>query len=161
MNDAVRDLSPSAIRPVVRRLCVVMVCTDMREAEQVGRQLSEFDNGCLVTYRRAEGLRFNAPAGRVALAILANADPLSGMRRTLKWLRHQWPRSSIAVVGDVGCGEHEIAAREEGAMFLTRPVGQEQWTAILSHALGPPRQKVEEVRERFEAGDASRPINGR
>jgi len=150
MNDAVRDLSPSAIRPVVRRLCVVMVCTDMREAEQVGRQLSEFDNGCLVTYRRVEDLKHNNPTGKVVLAILANADPPSGIRRTLSWLRHQWPRCPITVVGDAGCGEHEMAAREGGAMYLTRPVDHEKWSAMLKYALSGPRQK-KEVRERFEA----------
>jgi hypothetical protein len=133
----------------------------MSEAEQVGWQLRQFDNGCLATYRRVEDLKYNAPRGKVALTILANADSPSCIRRTIKWLHNRWPRCPLTVVGDAGCGEHEIAAREGGAMFLTRPVGHEQWAAILDHALGSLRQKVKEVRERFEAPSASRPINGR
>jgi len=108
----------------------------MREAEQVVRQLVKFDNGCLVTYRRVEDLKLNAPTGRVALVILSNAGSPSGIRRTLRWLRHRWPRCPITIVGNAGCGEDEMAAREGGALFLTRPVGQEQWAAILNHVLG-------------------------
>jgi len=136
MDMFAREPSPPAMRPAVSRPCVVMVCTDMREAEQVVRQLVKFDNGCLVTYRRVEDLKLNAPTGRVALVILSNAGSPSGIRRTLRWLRHRWPRCPITIVGNAGCGEDEMAAREGGALFLTRPVGQEQWAAILNHVLG-------------------------
>ncbi|MHC4982906.1 MAG: hypothetical protein ACYTF6_07025 [Planctomycetota bacterium] len=161
MKNRARELSPLVMRPAARCLCVVMVCTDMSEAEQVARQLSEFDNGSLVTYRRVEDLKYNLPTERVALAILASGDSPSGLRRALKWLRHKWPRCPITVVGDLGCGQHEIAARKGGAMYLARPVAHENWAAILNHVLGSPRRGIGKARERFAVGKASRPINSR
>ena len=110
----------------------------MREADEVGRRLLELNNGCLVTYRRAEDLMSNAPAGKVALVILATSDSPEVICRTLKWLRRRWPRVPITVVGDVGGGELELAARKEAACYLTRPVGDQQWRAIVAHALGVP-----------------------
>ena len=125
----------SALRPTGRGLCIVMVCTDMSEADQVSRQLEQVDNACLVTYRRAEDLMLNAPCGKVALIILATADAPMRVKHTLSWLRHRWPRCPITVIGDSGSGEHEMAAREGGAFYLTRPVAPEAWEAALSHAL--------------------------
>jgi len=118
-----------------RSLCIVMVCTDLYEAEQVGRQLSQLNTGCLVTYRRTQDLLCNAPAGKIALVILATNSDASIIKRTLGWLRRRWPRCSIAVVGDIGGSENELAAREGGAFYLTRPVPPEQWSAVLSHVL--------------------------
>ena len=115
---------------------MVMACTDMSEADQVGRQLLEVNSGYMVTYRRAEDLMLNAPGGTVALVILASDDEPATIGRILKWLRHRWPRCPITVVGDQGCGAHEMAARAGGASYLTRPVSAEQWTAILTHVLG-------------------------
>ncbi|MFB3891769.1 MAG: hypothetical protein ACE15C_07070 [Phycisphaerae bacterium] len=114
----------------------------MSEADQVGRQLSELNTGCLVTYRRIEDLAQNAPAGKVALIVLATDDEPAVTGRTLKWLRHRWPRCPVTVVGDTGCGEHEMAAREGGACYLTRPVRCEEWAALLTHVLGGPRGQV-------------------
>ena len=131
-----RDTSFPALRPGTAGLCIVVVCTDANEAEQVGRLLSEVNTGCLVTYRRAEDLMFNAPSGRVALVILAAGDHPANLSRTLKWLRHRWPRCPITVIGDRGSGQYEMAARQGGAYYLTRPVAAAQWAAILSHALG-------------------------
>jgi len=131
-----RDKRQSAFRLTRRCPCIVLTCTDMREADEVGRQLLELNNGCLVTYRRAEDLMSNAPAGRVALVILATSDSPEVICRTLKWLRRRWPRVPITVVGDVGGGELELAARKEAACYLTRPVDAQQWRAILGHALG-------------------------
>jgi DNA-binding NtrC family response regulator len=119
-----------------------MVCADMSEADQISRQLEQLDGGYLVTYRRAEDLVHNSPAGRVALVILATNDSAVVLGRTLKWLRRRWPRCPITVVGDRGGGETELAARKEAACYLTRPVDPEQWRALLVHALGQivPRQ---------------------
>ena len=117
-----------------------MACSDMSEADQVGRQLLEQNTGCLVTYLRAEDMLLNAPAGRVALVILATDDSAETLSRTLSWLHRRWPRCPITVVGDTGCGEYELAAREGGATYLTRPVSPEAWSAILTHALGPVRR---------------------
>ncbi len=82
---------------------------------------------------------YNLPTGRVALFILATADTPAATGRTLRWLRHRWPRSPITVGGDVGSGAQAIAAREGGAYYLTRPVDPEQWDSILTHALGGAR----------------------
>ena len=114
---------------------VVMACADIREAGQVGRQRVEVNTGCLVTYRRAEELQRNVPAGKVALVILATEDQPHVMRRTLRWLKQRWPRCPITVVGNAGCGDDEMVAREGGAIYLTRPVTDEQWRAVLVHAL--------------------------
>ena len=133
-----RDQRQSAFRPAHRCPCIVLICADMREADEVGRRLLELNNGCLVTYRRAEDLMSNAPAGKVALVILATSDSPEVICRTLKWLRRRWPRVPITVVGDVGGGELELAARKEAACYLTRPVGDQQWRAIVAHALGVP-----------------------
>ena len=130
--------TPLAMRPT-ETLLIVMVCEDDHEAEQIGRQLSEQNKGCLVTFRKTEDLLTNVPSGKVALIILATNDQPALIARTLKWLRHRWPRCPLTVVGDVGCGENEMAAREGGACYLTRPVVPEQWTAMLSHVLGGPQ----------------------
>lgn len=124
-----------ALRPTDACL-IVMICTDAGEADQVSRQLSELNKGSLVTYRGAEDLFANAPGGKVSLIILATKDQPAKIARILKWLRHRWPRCGLTVVGDVGCGEQEMAAREGGACYLTRPIPPEQWAAMLSHVLG-------------------------
>ena len=140
---AVRDegIVPPALRPAGVRVCIVMACTDMSEADKVGETLLELNMGCLVTYRRAEDLMYNAPAGKVALVILATRDNPTMVRRTLRWLRHRWPRSPVMVVGDEGCGDHEMAARTGGANYLARPITPQQWSALLCHALGGTRQR--------------------
>ena len=131
-----RDQYRPALRPVGRRLCAVMVCTDASEADHVGRLLSELNSECLVTYRRVQDLVLNAPAGPVALVILATDDAPQTVQRTLAWLRRRWPHCPLTVVADEGCGEHELAARRGGANFLARPVTREQWLAVLSPAAG-------------------------
>ncbi|MCD6365504.1 MAG: hypothetical protein J7M14_06475 [Planctomycetes bacterium] len=119
-------------------VCIVMVCADMSEADQVGRQLLELNRGCLVTYRRAEELMLNAPADRVALVILAGDESPGVLRRMLKWLRRRQPQCSITVIGNEGCGQHEMAARQGAANYFTRPVDSRQWAALLAHALSAP-----------------------
>ena len=118
-----------------RSACAVMVCSDVREADDVGRHLSQLNTGCLVSYLKAEDLVRNAPTGTVALVILATDDSPEVLRQTLQWLRRRWPRCPVTVVGAAGCGDYEMAAREAGATFLTRPVHRDQWLAVLSHAL--------------------------
>ncbi len=126
----------TVMRPVDRKACIVMVCASVSEADHVGKQLSELNMGCLVTYRRAEDLMYNAPTGKVVLVILATADSSPVMGRTLQWLRRRWPRCPVTVIGDEGGGEREITARSGGASYLARPVTAEQWSAMLGHALG-------------------------
>lgn len=129
---------PLAIRPA-ETCMIVMVCTDMSEADQVSRQLSELNRGCLVTYRNVGDLVANVPSGKVALIILATNDQPAVTAQVLKWLRHRWPRCAITVVGDGGCGEQEMTARKGGACYLARPIAAEQWAAMLSHVLGGPQ----------------------
>lgn len=130
-----REQHGSAIRPTNgRSVCAVMACSDMQEAAQVGRNLSELNIGCLVTYLKVEDLVLNAPSGAVALVILATDDSAAVLRRTLVWLRNRWPGCPITVVGDAGSGSHEMAARESGATYVTRPVSDGEWFAIVSHA---------------------------
>jgi len=119
-----------------QRAYIVMACEDLNEAAQAGQQLSQLNRGCLITYRRAEDIILNAPSGPVALIVLAGATDPEAIRVTLRWMRHRWPRSPIAVVGDAGGGDMEMSAREGGASYLTRPVTAEQWSAMLSHVLG-------------------------
>jgi len=146
---AARDGEMSADRPAARCLCIVMACADIDEADQVSRQLQQLDSGYLVTYRRAADLVRNAPAGQVALVILATKDSPKTVSRTLKWLRHRWSRCPITVVGDLGSGELELAARKEAALYLARPVGSEQWKALLTHALGQGRLRQAEYGHRL------------
>jgi len=131
-----RESKRSVYRPTTRGLCIVMVCTDMSEAEQVARRLLELNSGCLVTYRRAEDLLCNSPTGRVALIILATEEKPSVLTRTLKWLGHRWPGCPITVVGEAGSTDSEMAARQGGALYLTRPVAAKEWTALFAHVLG-------------------------
>lgn len=131
-----REQHQSALRPTSRQgVCVVMACSDNSEADQVGRCLSELNTGCLVSYLKAEDLLANGPAGPVALVILATRDPAETVRRSLRWLKNRWPHCPVTVVGDGGSGEYEMAAREGGAIYLTRPVRVEEWRAILCHAV--------------------------
>jgi len=146
---AARDGYAPAFRPGLGRSCIVMACTDISEADLVSRQLWELNNGCLVTYRRAEDIMFNAPAGKVALIILAASDTPAGLGRALRWLRRRWPRCPVTVVGDMGAGESEMAARKEAACYLTRPVSPEQWRAILAHVLSEDKTPDVHSRDRL------------
>ena len=128
----VRDESASAMRPTSEGLCVVMVCTDLREADEVGRLLLEPNNGYLVTYRRVEHLMLNAPARRPVSVILASKDDILTTGRALNWLRNRWPHCPVTVVGDEGGGAYERTVRAGGANYLTRPVTPEQWRATLA-----------------------------
>jgi len=123
----------------------------MQEAAQVGRRLSEQNTGCLVTYLKAEDLVLNAPAGPVALVILATDDSTAVLRRTLIWLRNRWPGCPITVVGDAGSGDHEMASRESGATYVTRPVSNNEWSAIVSHAFDRIRHLLAGAGERERA----------
>jgi len=107
--------------------------------------------GCLVTYLKAEDLVLNAPSGPVALVILATDDSAAVLSRTLGWLRTRWPGCPVTVVGNAGSGEHEMAARQHGAMYLTRPVRDAEWSAILSHAIGRIRKLLSGVEKRDAA----------
>jgi len=126
--------------------CVVMTCGDMSEAEIVGRKLLQMNTGVLVTYRRLVDVMHNSPTDKVALLILATQDHPTVLRPMLDWLRRRWPRCPITVIGDVGSGEHEMAARQGGANYLTRPLSDQEWANVLSQVLaGQPYQVMREL----------------
>ncbi len=136
----------SAMRPGRSEKCIVMACDDCDEADQIDQEISKVNNGRLRTYYGLFDLMENPPQERIVAAILATrADPET-IGQTLQWMRHRWPRCPMTVVGDVGGQEHELAARENGANFLTRPVTSSQWRAIVDHATGQ-AQFVEEFVE--------------
>jgi len=100
----------------------------------IGQQLSQPDHGCWVGYRRCEDLMGNPPRLEASLVVLATDEAPRALQRTLRWLRGRWPRCSVVVVGDEGCGPQERAAREGAASYLTRPVTPQQWAALRVHA---------------------------
>jgi ABC-type sulfate/molybdate transport systems ATPase subunit len=125
-----------AMRPARSNLCIVMVCSDCDEAEEIGREFLKVKTGCLRTYRSTYDVLENPPREPVAAVILATSDDPETTGQTLQWMRHRWPRCPLTVVGDLGGEEHEMAARENSANFLTRPVASSQWRAIANHATG-------------------------
>jgi len=127
------------------RLCIVVACGDVAEAAQISRQISQVHKGTLVTYRRADDILLNAPAGRVALIILAADNDPVAIGKTLGWMRRRWPRCPIVVIGNVGGGALEMAARTGGASYLTRPVSAEEWAALVQHVLSMHAQMISEV----------------
>ena len=128
---------------VSEKLYIVMACEDLDEAAQVGRQLSQVNNGALITYRRAEDVMLNCPSGRVALIILANSDDPEAIGRTLSWMRHRWSRCPVVVIGEMGGGATELAARKGGASYLARPVSPQQWASMVQHVLNKHKVTVE------------------
>jgi hypothetical protein len=130
------------------RICIVMICEGMDEAAAVSEQLLQVNSASLITYRRAEDVYLNGPAGRVALIILAGTDGPAAMGKTLQWMQRRWPRCPVYVVGDDGGNEMERAARQGGAAYLTRPVGPVQWASVLAHVLGAPQGATPRPTER-------------
>ena len=124
-----------ARRPGCRGQCVVVVCQTTGEADAIGDALARLNVGGLVVYRSMGDLLSAAPAGRVALSVLDLDCTREQLTQSLRWLQRRWPRRPVVVVAATGGGEHELAARQGGALFLTRPVGDEQWSALLSHLL--------------------------
>jgi DNA-binding NtrC family response regulator len=134
-----------------------MACDDMSQAEEVSHRLWQLNTGALVVYGQVADLRSNPPAGRIAAVIVDTHEPPVAVRRALEWMRHRWPGCPVTVVGDAGGGEQEMAARQGGASFLTRPVTEEQWLSLLAHAVarqGPsvPREPPAYRRSLTETG---------
>jgi DNA-binding NtrC family response regulator len=111
-----------------------MSCTEESEVYRVGHALLKQKTGVLITYRSATDLIQNAPNGSVAMVILAGRECPTEMRAAFDWLKRRHPHCPVAVVADTGAGEQELAARSGGAIFMTRPVDDEQWSALLTGA---------------------------
>lgn len=133
-----RDVPSStpALRPGPAERCIVMACDDHDEAERIGHETLQLNNSCLRAYEGLWQLVETPPREHVVAVILATHDDPETIRQALQWARHRWPRCSVTVVGDVGGQGHEMAARENGANFLTRPVTLAQWRAVVRHATG-------------------------
>jgi DNA-binding NtrC family response regulator len=93
-----------------------MSCTEESEASQVSQALLHQKTGVLITYRSAQDLIQNAPAGAVAMVILAGRECPAEMGRALQWLRRRQPHCPVAVIADVGAGKEETTARAGGAI---------------------------------------------
>jgi DNA-binding NtrC family response regulator len=125
-----------AFRPGQCVNCIVMACEDHGEAEAIDREMLQVNTRRLRAYESLWQFRENPPREHVAAVILATSDDPETVRQALQWTRQRWPHCSVTVVGDVGGEAHEIAARENGANFLTRPVTSAQWRAVVGHAAG-------------------------
>jgi DNA-binding NtrC family response regulator len=112
-----------------------MACDDLSQAEEVSQRLCQLNTGALVVYGRRADLLSSPPSGRIAAVIVDTHESQAAVCRALEWVRNRWPGCPITVVGDCGGGEQEMAARQGGASYLTRPVTEEQWLSLLGHAL--------------------------
>ena len=126
---------PTALWLSGRGPCIAMSCTEESEARQVGHALLQQKTGVLITYRSAMDLIQNAPNGNVAMVILAGRECPMEMQQVFGWLKRRHPHCPVAVIADTGAGEEELAARIGGAIFMTRPLYEEQWSALLTGAV--------------------------
>lgn len=140
----------SALRLSQYGSCIVAVCENQREAEEINSAFLKVSHGCLQWYTQISDLMKNLPTRRVVSLILATGDSPAAMGQTLRWMRYRWPRCLITVVGDVGCSSHEMAARQNGASYLIRPVTAEEWTAVILQATG----------QKLTFGRRERPLKG-
>ena len=130
----VRVAYPTALWLSGRRSCIAMSCTEESEACQVGQALLHQNTGVLITYRSATELIHNAPNGAIAMVILAGRECPTEMHEVFDWLKRRHPHCPTAVIADAGAGDEELAARIGGAIFMTRPMDDDQWSALLTVA---------------------------
>lgn len=114
---------------------VAMVCRDDAEAARVGQLLEGIGSGSLMTFRRTEDISSNAPRRAVSLVVMTGMSDADITRDSLRKLRRSLPRVALAVIGETSSIELEIAVREAGAIFFVKPVTDEQWVAMLEHAI--------------------------
>jgi hypothetical protein len=77
----------------------------------------------------------NAPRSGASLVILADDSPEPMVEHSLRWLKRWCPAASVAVIGGAGYPNLEIVARTGGASYFVHPVAEDQWRALLEHAL--------------------------
>jgi len=118
-----------------RSAFVVMVCSDPDEVDRVSRLMRDMGSCSLVTYRRICDLAMNAPRNGASLVVLADDSPQPMVEHSLRWLRRWCPGASVAVVGSTDRPNLEIVARSGGASYFVHPVAEDQWRALLEHAL--------------------------
>ena len=132
-----------AHRAPSRSTCVAMVCRDSSESGLVSRLMKEIGSCSLMTYAKVEDLAMNAPRRGASLVILADDSPKPIVERSLRWLKRWCPAASVAVVGVPECPDLELVARMGGASYFVRPVAEQQWRALLEHALAAAKPKAE------------------
>lgn len=139
MRGSERDCTVPGERPVI-----VMACGDSLESSQVGDVMSRQAQGCLIRVDRAIEAVLLRPAGRVKLVILDGCEGPAELTPVLQRIRRRWPEASAVVIGSGQEMALEIAARCGGASFLIRPVSWETWQALVCHATGRERIRMEE-----------------
>jgi hypothetical protein len=93
--------------------------------------------GSIVVYHRLVDLLHAPPRGEdLGLIVLGDQIEPAALVRTLRWLARQYPLATLAVLADTGSGACEVAARLGGAVFLTRPYQQPDWSDLLGHTVG-------------------------
>ncbi len=128
-----------AMRLAKKRLNVALVCAGGCEVQQLAQAVLQSNSGCLVTFQRVTDLLHNSPAGKLSMIIVSSEGQADTLGEGLGRLRHRWPHCPLAVVGGLGSGAHELVARQHAAVYLTRPVTQAQWLALVSAVLHPIR----------------------
>ena len=113
---------------------IVAVCAEMSDAELIAQSLEQLNTGSLLTYDHQSELRLNPPLGEIALFILFDRENSEATVDTLQWLARYWRRAATAVVGAVGSGRQELAARMGGAMYFVHPVYGGQWRSLVQLA---------------------------
>ena len=138
VNERERTTQP-AMRSVQKRLNVALVCAGGYEVQQAAQAILQSNNGCLITFQRVTDLLHNCPVGKLGMIIVSSEGQADTLKDGLGRLRQRWPHCPLAVIGGLGYGAHELAARQHAAAYLTRPVTQAQWSALVSAVLHPIR----------------------
>lgn len=111
--------------------CVVMLEPKAEEAVRAAELLAEYPSAGLVSYERVLELKTHPPSGVVTMFLVAAAQQPLETLRVLRWLKRNWPRTPVAVLGDAGAGTQEQVARQSGAMYFLRPLNDQQLHALV------------------------------
>ncbi len=125
------------MRSAQDRMNVALICAGGSEVQQAAQAVLQLNNGCLVTFQRVMDLLHNCPVGRLNMIIVSSQGQAQTLEDGLSRLRQRWPHCPLAVIGGKGAGAHELVARQHAAAYLTRPVTQLQWSALVSAVLKP------------------------
>ena len=127
-----------AMRLAQDRINVALVCAGGSEVQQAAQAVLQLNNGCLVAFQQVMDLLHNCPVGKLNMIIFVSSQgQAESIEDGLGRLRQRWPHCPLAVIGDLGGGAHELVARQHAAAYLTRPVTQAQWSALVSAVLKP------------------------
>jgi hypothetical protein len=111
------------------------------EVDGIGRCLTRVDAGRVFAFQQSKDVQANIPAGDVDLVVLTASRSLDAVERMLRWIRHRWPKSLILVLGEDGSDLLERKARQNGALFMPRPISDKLWKSVLDGAIQLRRAK--------------------